>query len=330
MKKLLALGLMGACLAGAEETKTEPIDLEARRQSVVTIKAHIEMREQRLTEVAEDLREQGAELDQRIGKIVDSLSNLKDSNSSKTRISQIKGEAAQGLMNMIEIFQTERRKLVEKAKKDPNAPIEGIGNDIQLIDKRVDERAAQIVKLVESIPGAKDLKKYENDGGAHYGNGWGWENSRISDDWRQNRRDKVQSNKARREVQKALEGAIADLERRRDSIEAKIKGGQLSGPEREIQEHELNHVKGLLGVRRDQLVDVTKPSAGAAETASKDQADDIKALFEDARKSISEDFWATLSLYRKAAAEREKIHAMKLNLDAREKWLKENDPGWKG
>jgi len=329
MRKFLVLGLLGACLAGAEEEVK--IDLEARRQSVVTMRDHLERRENRLEEVARDLRERGDEIDQRIGKIVDSLTGLKDSNSSKMRISDLKGQAAKGLMNMIETYQAERRKLVEQAKKDPNAPLDGIAKDVALIDKRVEVRAAQIIKLVGSIPGGKDVKKYENDGGTRYsnGNGWGWENSRISDKWRQSRRDNVQSTKMRREAQKALENSLVDLERRRDTIEGQLKQGQLSEPEREIQKYELNHVKGLLEARRKQLVEVTMPSESSEKPTSKDEADDLKSLFEDARKNLSDDFGATLRLYRQAVQERDKVHALKLNLEAREKWLKENDPDWK-
>jgi hypothetical protein len=52
----------------------------------------------------------------------------------------------------------------------------------------------------------------------------------------------------------------------------------------------------------------------------------LKRLFQDARKDIAEDFGKTVRLYHAAAAEREKIHEVKDNLAAREKWLQENDP----
>jgi len=331
MKMLYTLGWLGSGLLALAQSDApaEEIDLPARRQSVVTMKSHIEMREARLNEVVEDLKQRGDGIDERIGKIVDSLAALKDSKGSKTRISQLKGEAASGLMSMIEVYQTERRRLVEQAKKDADAPIESLAALVKRLDARIETRAAQVVKLVDSIPGAKDVKKYESSGGSYYGNGWGWSNERISDTWRQNRRDGVQSKKARDEARKALESSIGDLERRRDTAAAQLKRNDLTEVEREIQKFELDHVNSVLRIRRNQLVEVTRPPKAPNQTASKDEADDMKALFEDATKQLSADFNDSLRLYRQAKAENDKLHALKVNLEAREKWLSENDPDWK-
>lgn len=325
---LYTLGWLGTGILALAQTDTskEEIDFSARRQSVVTMKEHIEMRQARLDEVVEDLKRRGDGIDARIGGIVDSLVKLKDSESSKTRISQLKGEAAQGLMSMIDTYQAERRRLVEQAKTDPDAPLGSIEAMVKRIDQRVETRAAQVVKLVDSIPGAKDVKKYESAGGSYYGNGWGWTNERISDTWRQNRRDGVQSKKARDEARKALETSIADLERRRDAAEAKLKEVGLSDVEREIQKFELEHINSVLGIRRSQLLEVTTPAKAPSETASKDEADSMKGLFDDAVSQLSADFNDSLRLYRQAMAENEKLHSLKLNLAAREKWLAENDP----
>lgn len=332
MKMLCTLGWLGSgILALAQtETSTEEIDLPARRQSVEIMKEHIEMREARLEEVVEDLKQRGDGIDKRIGRVVDSLAKLKDSESSKTRISMLKSEAAHDLMKMIETYQAERRRLVEQAKKDPDAPLESLAALVKKIDERIETRAAQVVKLVESIPGAKDVKKYESAGGGYYGNGWGWRNERISDTWRQNRRDGVQSKKARDEARQALESSISDLERRRDAAAAQLKRNDLTEVEREIQKFELEHVQSLLGIRHKQLVEVSRPAKAPAEAASKDEADSMKGLFEDAVTHLSSDFNDTLRLYRQALAENEKLHALRLNLAAREKWLAENDPDWKG
>jgi hypothetical protein len=331
MKLLYTLGWLGTGMLALAQTDApkEEIDLPARRQSVVTMKEHMAMRQARLDEVVEDLKQRGDGIDERIGKIVDSLAKLKDSESSKTRISQLKGEAASGLMKMIGTYQTERRRLIEQAKKDPKAPLESLTAMVKRIDAKVETRSAQVVKLVDSIPGEKDVKKYENSGGSLYGNGWGWSNDRISDAWRQNRRDGVESKEARDEAQRALRDSIADLERRRDAATAKLKSNPLSDVEREIQKFELDHVHSVLDIRRKQLVEVTEPSKAPTATASKNEADDMKQLFEDAVSQLSADFNDSLRLYHQAMAENDKLYALKLNLAEREKWLSENDPEWK-
>ena len=164
----LTTGLL--CLAQSDAPEEE-IDLPARRQSVVTMREHIAMRQARLDEVVQELKETGDGIDQRIGRITTSLSNMKDSQSSKTRISMLKGSAANELMGLVERYQVERRRLVEQAKKDSDAPVEAIAAIVRHIDERVNKRAADVVKLLDSIPGAKDVKKYQSSGGSRYGNG---------------------------------------------------------------------------------------------------------------------------------------------------------------
>jgi hypothetical protein len=324
MKRTLFFCFVAAGLAVAQE-KTDTVDLEARRQSVVTLKQHLAMREERLAEVAAEIRTRGEATDKKIGRIVDMLTALKDSQSSKRRVSDIKGEAIVGLKKMLEVYKRERNGIVEKIRGDNSAPVEALMKDMENIDKLAEKRVGQIVELVKSMPGGEDISKYEQDGSYEY-NGVAYENSRISEEWRQNRRDKVESEKARREAQDALKKAIDDLERRRDTLKAQLAGGKLNATEKELFEQELGNVSVLVDVRKSQLLSVAAPSTAAENAASKGEADDLKELFQDARKDIAEDFAKTVRLYQSAAAEREKIHEVKENLAAREKWLQENDP----
>ena len=324
MKRTLFFCFVAAGLAVAQE-KTETVDLEARRQSVVTLKQHLAMREERLAEVAAEIRTRGEATDKKIGRIVDMLTGLKDSQSSKRRVSDIKGEAIAGLKKMLEVYNRERNGIVAKLRGDDSVPVEALLKDMENIDKLAEKRVGQIVELVKSMPGGEDISKYEQDSSYEY-NGVAYENSRISEEWRQNRRDKVESEKTRREAQDALKKAIDDLERRRDTLKSQLAGGKLNETEKELYEQELGHVSSLVDVRKTQLLAVAAPSAAAENAASKGEADDLKALFQDARKDIAEDFGKTVRLYQAAAAEREKIFEVKENLAAREKWLQENDP----
>jgi hypothetical protein len=322
----LIWSLAFTCLLAQEPA---PLDLEARRESVNTLKRHLEMREKRFEEVAAEIRQRGQATNEKISELVHMLAGLKDSESSKRRISEVKGEAIAGLKRMLDVYQTERRTIVQRLRGADSESAEALKKDLEAIDGLAEKRVAEILELVKSIPGGEDIAKYELDGDSYY-NGVHYENSRISEAWRQNRRDRVESEKQRREVQQALEKAIADLGRRTDTLKSALSGGKLSGPETEIYEHELAHVTELVGQRKAQLLDVTAPSSTEAEmAASRGEADDLKDLFRSARRDISSDFSKTLRLYHDAAAEREKIHALKENLAAREKWLSENDPAAK-
>jgi hypothetical protein len=323
MKRTLLFCLIAAGFAVAQETAT--VDLEERRQSVVTLKQHLQMREERLAEVAAEIRQRGEATDKKIGRIVDMLTSLKDSQTSKRRVSEVKGEAIAGLKKMLEVYKRERNGIVQQIRGDDSASATALMKDLQAIDQLAEKRVGQIVDLVKSMPGGQDIAKYEQDSSYEY-NGVAYENSRISEEWRQNRRDRVESEKQRGEAQEALKKAIADLERRRDSLQAQLSGGKLNGTEKELFEQELGHVSMLVDVRKNQLLAVTAPSTAGETAASKGEADDLKRLFQDARRDIAEDFAKTVRLYHAAAAEREKIAAAKDNLAAREKWLQENDP----
>ncbi len=324
MKALLAVSLLSVLCVSAQE----PVDLEARRQSVVTMKQHLEMRQKRFDEVMGEIRTRSQATDKKIGELVTMLANLKDSETSKRRVSGIKAEAIGGLKRMIEVYRTERRVIVEKLRTDGSAPAEALKKDMEAIDALAEKRVAQIVELVKSMPGGEDVQKYESAGGYYY-NGYYEEDTRVSEAWRQNRRDKVESEKQRREVQQALEKSIKDLESRQATLKASLAGGKLTAPEKEIFQHELGYVTNLVSQRKAQLVEVTAPSEAAGEAASKGEADDLKQLFADARRDIAADFTKNLRLYHSAAAEREKIHAAQEKLDARVKWLEENDPAAK-
>jgi hypothetical protein len=323
MKTLFAAWIAGACLLSAQETPA--IDLESRRASVETLKQHIAMREKRLGEVAAEIRERGQKMDGQIKELVATLAGIKDSQDSKRRVSEVKVEAIGGLKKMITVYKSERAKIFERLRSDSSAPVAILNKEMDLIDQLVEKRAADIVELVKSIPGGEDVAKYEQDS-SYERNDISYENSRISEEWRQNRRDKVASEKSRREVQQALEKAIADLTSRRDGIKSGLASGPLSAPEKEIREQELARTVSLLDQRKAQLVEVSLPSVAPAETASRNEASDLKDLFESARRDIASDFSKTIQLYHDAVTERDRILALQDNLAAREKWLSENDP----
>lgn len=304
----------------------EEIDMEARRASVKTLEAHIEMRQERFDEVVKELRQRASETDRKVGKVIDILSGLKDSQNSKRRISQVKGEAIGGLKGMIETYDRERRKILERLRTGAGPASEGLKADLEKFDALIQKRTDEIVKLVKSMSAGEDVDKYERSGG-YYFNGVHYENSRISEEWRQNRRDRVESGKARRELQQALTGAIEDLERRRDAVGAFLKSREFTPAERELREQELSRVEGLLEARKAQLIEVSLPAEDAGRTADRNQALDLERLLDDAKRDIASDLSRTLRLYREAADERDRITGLREDLAAREKWIEEHEAG---
>ena len=147
--------LLFCCLATGLALAQEPdkIDFEARRESVATLKQHLDMREKRLAELTAEIRERGSATDKKIGELVDMLAGLKDSQSSKRRISQIKAEAIGSLKKMLAVYSDERRQIAQKLLGNESVPSEALKKDMETIDALTEKRVAQIVELVKSMPG---------------------------------------------------------------------------------------------------------------------------------------------------------------------------------
>jgi len=108
MKALILLPLLVLPALNAQEA-TSSMSMEERKASVVQLTKNIEAREERLQELVSDIKTLDDRTEKRIDNIVETLKNTADSESSKTRITRLKGEAINGLRKSIQAYNTERR-----------------------------------------------------------------------------------------------------------------------------------------------------------------------------------------------------------------------------
>jgi hypothetical protein len=301
------------------------IDMEARRQSVVNLGRHIEQREKRLEELRADIRALDDRIEKRTDELVTMLTEITDSQQSARRVSQIKMRAIDGLRRWIRVYRDRRVQIFESLRREgDNLPREEIAAEVDAFDKRIDKRVGQILELTASMPGHEDVEKYESDGGSYW-NGWYHESTRVSEDWKQNRRDQVMSDKTRRDLISALETAIRQLEQRRAALDDTVSNRKLSAAEREIQLEELGRVDASLERRRRELRQLATTAGGGGTPVGRNQAHDIERLIEDAGSDLSEDFRRLLRMYDEFNQERNRTFELRQNLKAREAWLQEHD-----
>ncbi|MEP4077428.1 hypothetical protein [Haloferula sp.] len=322
MKALALIPLLALPVLNAQET-TSSMSMEERKASVVQLKNRIEMREERLNELVADIKTLDDRTEKRIEKVVSTLKDTQDSQSSKTRITKLKTDVIEGLRNSIAAYQAERRKIFEAVRVNKDEAAKPLLELLSRLDERVQKRADQIMELAKSMPQRDDVKKYERDGGRYY-NGYHYENSRISEKWRQNRRQGSATKVEIDDLMKALESAIDTLERRKMAIEARINGGQLSPANLELAQFELGQTDAMLDHRKREMLELAKPQGTSGQAANKDSADHLKDLFDNVRGDISEDHWNVLKKLNDAVQEQDAIIKLKANLAAREKWLEEN------
>jgi uncharacterized phage infection (PIP) family protein YhgE len=300
-------------------------DIEARRQSVIDLENHITQREERLAEWGQDVISLNTRIDKRVDGLVTLLTGLRDSQESKTNVTQIKKEAIEGLQRGITLYTTKRREIREMVRTGSD---EALG-DLSKIDANIIKRIDQIAELTKSIPTHKDVEKYENDD-SYYSDGYYYESRRISDEYKQNRRDGNASDLQRKHTSEALKKGIERLKDRRRALATKLKEGQVTDSEKALYQTELGQADAYQDHLEAQLRDVTTGGTpGGGRAIGRDQANDIENMIEDARKDLREDVSRLFRSYDQFVRGRHYLAELKENLAARKEWLKKNDPAGK-
>jgi chromosome segregation ATPase len=315
----------------AEETAPAVIDIEARRQSVADLEAHIAQREQRLAEWGKDIVDLNARIEKRVDELVKLLAGLRDSQDSRRRVTQIKKEAIEGLQRGIDLYIAKRKEVREMVRTGGD---EALG-DLSKIDQHIIKRVDQIAELTKSIPAHQDVEKYEGGGGVAYGSEAYWngyyDGERVSEEWKQNRRDASASDKQRKDTAEAIEKAIQRLDERRRSLKSQLAQSGLSEAARNLYVTELGQVDAYQAHLQTQLADVVSGgSSGGGRAVGLEQAQDIENMINDARRDLREDVARLFRSYDQFVQGRHYLAGLKENLAARKAWLQENDPAKSG
>ena len=323
---IAALTPWSVLIAQETQSSEEVIDLEARRASVANLESHIAQRESRLAEWTKDIQELDVRIEKRVDELVKMLAGLRDSQESRTRVSNLKQEAIEGLKRGIQLYTQKRREIRELAREGDAAA----AGDLGKIDQRIIKRVDQIAELTKSIPTHQDLEKYQADGGSYsYWNGYYHESSRISEEWKQNRRDTVRSNQARKEATEALKATLERLDQRRRTLRDSLANRKLTPAEKELYTTELGQIDAYEDQLNAQLSEIATATGAGGQAVGRDQAHDIENLIQDARRDLREDVARLFQSYDRFVKGRAYIEDLKQNLAARKEWLEKNDPSSK-
>ena len=227
-------------------------DLEARKASVANLETHIAQREQRLAEWRKDIQELDARIEKRVDELVKMLAGITDSQESRMRVSQLKKESIEGLKRGIQMYVAKRKEVREKVRTGDDSAL----GDLEKFDQRIIKRVDQITELAKSIPTHSDVDKYESTGRSYW-NGYYDENSRITEEWRQNRRDSLQSDKQRDDVAKALRETLERLDQRRRSLNDLTASREITDSARQLYYTELGQIDAYEDHLNNQLREVT-------------------------------------------------------------------------
>jgi chromosome segregation ATPase len=308
----------------AEEAAPPAMDIEARKQSVVDLESHIAQREQRLAEWGKDIVDLNARIEKRVDELVKLLAGLQDSQDSRRRVTQVKKEAIESLRLGIQRYAEKRREIREMVRTGSD---EALG-DLGKIDDHIIKRIDQIAELTKSIPAHQDMDKYESDGGGGYNSYWrGYhDGTRVSEDWKQNRRDSSASELQRKQTAEALKKAIERIEDRRRLLKTQLAESGLTDSAKILYQTELGQADSY----QNHLEVVAGGGAGGGRSVSLDQAHDVENMIEDARTDLREDAARLFRSYDQFVSGRHYLAELKESLAARKAWLLENDPAKTG
>ncbi len=315
--------------APSAEPAKAPMTLEERKASIPSIEAHIKERRDRLEEVGADVLRLDDRLEAKVDKIVNKLSSLKDSESSRRKVSQMKMQAMESLVKNAKKYQSKRAELIRELQKDkPSQPKDYVEGDLKRADDRVEKRVSQVLLLSQSFSQERDIEKYTNSGGGHYGWGGGWQSDeRVSEEWRQNNRDKSMNKKQRDAVKAALEKSIARYESLANGVDQKLKNSKISEEDRSLLQSEQANYNKVLDNRKRQLADFVLVDQPGTTEISQSAALDIERALDDAVNDFQSDIRLIKQKYAEVKSERRRIQKLEVNLAARKKWLEDYEAG---
>jgi hypothetical protein len=302
-----------------------PAELEARRQSVVTLENHIAQREERIGGIVTDIRALDDRVEDGVDEIVKMLGELKDSPESKVRIATVKADVITGLKKTIDFYKTHRDTIREQLRTGKSAlPKETLEKDLAIFDARIEKRVGQIMELAKSFTDPKELEKYEVTSTASW-YGWTIENEEISEDWKQNRRESRHTESTKEAVSKGLQESIALLEQRNAYLTGKLKSANLPEVEREFYQSEMAQNTALVSHRSEQLYEFSSGSAPETLMVDQSKAHELDQMVSSARNDLREDFFAIFRKYAELNRARAEVKQLNDNLAARRQWLQDYD-----
>lgn len=304
-------------------------ELASRKASIPLIEERIEDRKAQINVIVEDIERLSSRIESRIEKIVATLEKMKDSQESKVRVTQMKQDAMKGLYSTIESYNRRRAELKEQLRTGKAAVgEEAATKGVEMFDKKVEKRAEQMIALSKSFTEHVDYQKYENDSsGGDYGYGgrygWGHDNTRTSEKWKQNRRETIQTDKQRKKMIEALKTSIDDLERRNNTLSNKAKEKGISEETLKFYQEDIARNETAITTRTKQLGGLMQPGSGSTATTSvsRNQAHDTELMIREIANDLRRDSNAVTRNYNELIKRLASYNRIKTNLEARKEWI---------
>jgi len=325
MKPIKLLSIAGLTLALISTTgiSAEKSDYEMRQSVNQALELRIQERGTRLTEQANDLlrlhHRMGAKLDQAVKR----LTSIKDSAKSGFRVSKTKLVFINGLQEAVEKFQRARNmalKDIQKINSETQRKIQA--GELDHFDSHIEKHIDQIIQISKSFTQDINVKKYEQDGSGLYYDGYYLQESfGISDEYRQNRRDRVMDKKQKEAVKSALTKSTERCKTLISNLQKQLDSKKLDSEDARLIEGELKNHRAMFRLRERQLDDllaVTKPNTTEI---NRDTAIELSKSMNALLNDIQKDLQLIYIKHLQLRSENSNIYKLKEKFEAQKIWL---------
>lgn len=295
---ILCLGLIPAAFVANAEDKAEP-DSRTRAEiqgEVDVLNERIARREERLTELTNDMLAYDQRTETRMGEILTSIADVTDSVESGTNIARTKQDAIGALKECAQHYRDRAEALKrETMQRKPRITRKELFDDIGRFDQRVEERIDQIIMLVNSMQLHQGYDKWTGENGF-----WRWRDPRYY----HNRRETSYTEREREQLLGELEEEIRTLQTRNREIRSIVET-EITPQYRVMLLDELDDNVAKIERRQGQIVAVSFPDQPKTKPAGRAQGYTIDSVVEDMAVDLETDCQAIWNAYREITRERQ-------------------------
>lgn len=285
---------------------------QAPAPTAAQLKSWVAIRQERVDLLRDEIQQSDARIESRLDVIIDSLKTVADSKDSRTKVARMKEETGQRLAKTIGYYDQKRAALKEELRT-PRLQLTADEKRrmIAIFDARIEKRAQQIIALNKSMPSHEDHERYRAVGSGWYGTEY-----ERNVEFEQNRRMTTHSNTQRDALVKQLDASIARLDTQGRALKARIASTTDPLQHKTLAEEQAK-TEALIAARRQQKLEILKPSGSATHTVALKEALDMDKALQTAANDLRRDITTLFERYNTFLNELSTLHATEAALAAR-------------
>jgi len=292
---------------------TSTLHAQAPAPTADQLKSWVAIRQQRVDLLRDEIKQSDARIEARLDVIIGSLQTVADSKDSRTKVARMKEETGQRLAKTIGYYNQKRAALKEELRT-PRLQLtpDEKRRMIAIFDARIEKRTQQILALNKSMPSHEDHERYRAVGSS----GWYGTEYERNTEFEQNRRMTAHSNTQRDAIVKQLEASIARLGIQSRTLKTQIAGATDPLSRKTLAEEQAK-TDALIAARRQQKLEILKPSATATHTVALKEALDMDKALQTAVNDLRRDITTLFERYNTFLGELSTLHATEAALAAK-------------